>query len=145
MTKSWRIAALALLVAAPLLADGDAAAEIRAADQRRFAAMVDADVAVLGELVGEDLTYVHSSGHRESRAQFLETIATGGLRYQSIEPAKVEVRVFGEAAVVNGEAVVRVVSKGKDLLLEVLFTEAWAKRAGRWQLVAWQSTRRGAG
>jgi hypothetical protein len=119
-----------------------AEAAVRSAELKRFEVMVKNDLAALEKALGDDLTYTHSSGVVDTKAQFLESLRSGRVRYQSIEPVgDLKVRVYGSTAVINGKAKVVVASGGqtKDLLL--LFTDVWLKRAGRWQMVAWQSTK----
>jgi ketosteroid isomerase-like protein len=116
-------------------------ADVRAADAQRFAAMVARDRAALERLLADDLTYTHSTGQVESKAQFLESLASGALIYRSIEPEEVAVRVYGETAVVTGRAVMRVENRGQALVLPVRFTSVYVRREGLWRLAAWQSTR----
>jgi len=142
--KSPRALALTLLLLptfAPLAAAQDARQEILAADDRRFAAMVQGDQAALDGLLADDLTYTHSSGQLETKTQFLESLRSGKLRYLSAEPADREVRLYGDVAVVTGRATVKASMDGKELLLPLRFTEVWVKRGGAWKLAAWQSTR----
>ena len=50
-------------------------------------------------------------------------------------------RVYGATAILNGTAKLSVVSEGQPKDVHVRFTDVWAERAGRWQLIAWQSTK----
>lgn len=137
-----RMACFTLLLLLPVLARAqDAAQEVLAADAKRFAAMVRADTAELGALLAEDVTYTHSTGQVESREEFLASIASGKLDYQSIEPAEERVRIYGDTAVVTGRAGVKLRSEGKDLALALRFTSVWVKGEKGWRMVAWQSTR----
>jgi ketosteroid isomerase-like protein len=131
---------LTLLAAVPA-AGQDPSAEIRAADARRMAAMVAVDVPALEGLLADELTYTHSSGVVETRAQFLANLTAGKLRYRSMTPSEVSVRAYGEVAVATGKADVNVTSEGTDLALALRFTEVWVKREGAWKLAVWQSTR----
>ena len=54
----------------------------------------------------------------------------------------VKVRIYGDAAVVTGSAEIKVSSGGRLLEFSILFTDVYAKQEGRWQMVAWQSTRK---
>ncbi|ANP73170.1 nuclear transport factor 2 family protein [Cryobacterium arcticum] len=47
-------------------------------------AMVDADVSRLGSLLTEDFTLTHMTGYQQSRAEWLDDIATGQMTYHSI-------------------------------------------------------------
>jgi ketosteroid isomerase-like protein len=119
----------------------DVQKEILAQDARRIDAMVAADVKTLGEILRDDLTYIHSSGQIETKAQVLDEIATGKLKYRAIVPSEQTVRVFGDSALVTGRAQLKVLSGSKSLGFWVRFTEVWVRTGTTWQLVAWQSTR----
>lgn len=114
--------------------------EIRAADARRIAAVVQGDVTTLAALLTEDLTYTHSNGKLETREQFLAGISAGTLDYKSIEPSDVQVRVYGGSAVMTGRAAVKVMAEGKDRALAMRFTSVWVRSEGGWRMAAWQST-----
>jgi hypothetical protein len=136
------LAALALLGAAgSAQGAGDVQKEILDREARRIAAMVQADVKTLGEILRDDLTYIHSSGPLEGKAAILDEISTGKLRYESIEPSEVVVRPYGETAVATGRALLKVNALGRALAFSVRFTEVWVRTGGVWQLAAWQSTR----
>lgn len=115
--------------------------EILAQDARRIEAMVKVDVATLGEILRDDLTYIHSSGQIETKAQVIDEIATGKLKYRALVPSEQTVRVLGDTALVTGRAQIKATSGGKALGFWVRFTEVWARSEKTWQLVAWQSTR----
>jgi ketosteroid isomerase-like protein len=140
--KPLRIASLLAFLLAPTVAADDPSAEIRAADARRMAAMVAVDIPALEGLLAEELTYTHSSGVVETRAQFLANLTARKLRYRSMTPSEVSVRGYGDVAVATGRADVQVTNEGVDLALPLRFTEVWVKRDGSWKLVVWQSTRK---
>ncbi len=119
----------------------DARQEILAADARRFAAMIQGDQAALDGLLAGDLTYTHSSGQVETKAQFLESLRSGTLRYLSAQPSDQAVRLYGDTAVVTGRAEVKVSNQGQEAALSLRFTEVWVRSGGAWKLTAWQSTR----
>jgi hypothetical protein len=110
-------------------------------ERRRFAAMVAQDIAALEPLLAEDLTYAHSNGEFENKAQFLETIRGGRLRYEAIDVQELNVRQYDEVAIVTGRIVVQAKAGDQPVKLNVRYTDAYVNRDGRWQLVAWQSTR----
>ncbi len=114
---------------------------VRAAEGRRFAAMMRADAAELAGYLAEDLTYTHSNGVTENREQFLKSIASGKIRYRSIEPLDVQARLYGDTAVLTGLARLAVTSEGKDFELKIRFTSVCVRQEGSWRLAAWQSTR----
>jgi uncharacterized protein (TIGR02246 family) len=138
--------ALALMLPATLasaLPARTAAAEeaVRAADAARITALVANDLASLAPMLADDLTYTHSSGATDTKAQFLEALRSGRSRYTSVIPRDVTVRVYGQAAVMTGLAAVSVTVNGRPLDLDLAFTSVYVQKDGRWQFTAWQSTR----
>ena len=141
-----RIALLLLLVPGILRATDPmdpAESELRDADAKRIAAMVQGDVKALAPLLAPNLTYVHSSGELENRERFLETIGSGRLDYVSMVPSDVEVRfLWDKAAVITGKADVKLIAGGKENAVALRFTSVWVRTAeDAWQMMAWQSTR----
>jgi ketosteroid isomerase-like protein len=114
---------------------------IEALEARRFKAMTEKDMPTLERLLGDDLTYTHSSGLTQSKAEFIDAIRLERTRYLSIELASLSVRSYGTAAVVTGRGVFKVRSAGKEENLQLRFTDVYVMRRGRWQMVAWESTR----
>jgi ketosteroid isomerase-like protein len=114
---------------------------VKAAELKRFDAAVKNDLDVLGKLLGDDLTYTHSTGALQTKAQLLDDLKSGKLQFKKIEPSDLQVRVFGATAIINGTAKISVVSDGQPKDVAIRFTDAWVKRAGGWQMVAWQSTK----
>jgi ketosteroid isomerase-like protein len=115
--------------------------EIRAAEQRRFDAMVRGDAAALDEILSDDLTYVHATATFETKAEFLRRLRTGDLKYDALGPESQEVRVYGLTGVVTGIAKVQVRSGGQPLTFRMRYTDVYVRRGARWQMVAWQATR----
>ena len=114
---------------------------IRALEERRFAAMMRRDAEALAAILADDLTYTHSSGQLETKAQFLESIRSGAIQYTGILPESLDVRLYGDTAVVTGKGTFKVRMQGEDRSLPLRFTDVYVRRDGGWQMVAWQSTR----
>lgn len=110
-------------------------------ERRRFAAMVAQDIAALEPLLAEELTYGHSNGEFENKSQFLETIRGGRLRYEAIGVQGLTVRHYGNVAVITGQLLISARVGTQPVMLNLRYTDAYVDHDGRWQLVAWQSTR----
>ena len=110
-------------------------------DKKRMQAMGEKDLATLDALLADDLIYTHSSARVDTKQSLIANMQSGATVYSSIEPSEVKAQDFGDTVVLTGVAWIKVVSQGKQLDVGVRFTDAYAKRAGRWQMVVWQSTR----
>ena len=138
---------LSLLLVSAATADARAESKapkgdvVKAAELKRFEAATKVDLDALAKLLGDDLTYTHSTGALQTKAQLLDDLKTGKLQFKKIEPADLQVRVFGTTAVINGTAKLAVVSNGEAKDVSLRFTDVWVNRAGHWQMVAWQSTK----
>ncbi len=139
------ILATLLVPALALPQTADSVAAVRALlafEDARFAAMVRADTAWLRGALADDLSYVHSSGRRETKAQYLEAIGSATLRYEAFTPRERQVRLWSaRSAVVVGFAHARAVSGGQTVDVDVRYLAVYEQKDGRWQLVAWQTTR----
>ena len=120
----------------------DAEQAVLAAQDKRIAATLAADVTLLGEMMTDDLSYTHSNANVETKPEFLEGIRSGKYRYQAMAFDDRHVRLHGDqTAIVSGTCRVRVTSAGRDLDIRLRFTELYVKQAGAWKMVLWQSTR----
>jgi hypothetical protein len=117
--------------------------EILQLERRRVQAMVEKDLDTLAEILADDLSYTHSGGRTDTKASFLALIANPEQGYDGVDYRDEEVIECGvEGAVVRGIAQIRLWRPGGEKIsYPVLFVNVFARRAGRWQNVAWQATR----
>jgi ketosteroid isomerase-like protein len=95
------------------------------------------DEEALDALLGDDFTLVseRSKGEVVSKRQYIATMVKLA-RGDGYSFAKLSVRVFGEAAVVNAYIQQTATFAGNDWSGDFLVTDVWVKRANRWQAVA---------
>lgn len=140
--RAFRPAAMMLLsVFVAGLAMANPSAEVLEVERARVAALVRDDYAALEGIFADDLTYVHSNGTVESKSEYLATLRSGRLKYTALDHADQVVRVFGDAALLQGTSAVRAISAGTESTVRLRFTMLYVRKGGRWQLVTWQSTR----
>ena len=117
------------------------AAEALQAEDARYAAQIANDFDALEALFADDLDYIHSSTVRDTKASFIESLRSGKVVYRTMTRGETKVRVFGPIAIITGDAVFEVTSRGDDLTLKVLFHSVWVRRDASLQFVSWQATR----
>ncbi|MBV8888034.1 MAG: nuclear transport factor 2 family protein [Alphaproteobacteria bacterium] len=110
-------------------------------DRKRMRAMAEKDVAALNELISDDLVYTHSSARLDTKQSLIGAMQSGATVYTAVEPSDVKAQDFGDAVVLTGVARISVNSGGRPNSFGVRFTDVYANKGGRWQMVAWQSTR----
>jgi len=110
-------------------------------DRKRMQAMADKDVATLNAVLADDLIYTHSSARLDTKQSLIGNMESGATVYNAVEPSDVKAQDLGSAVVLTGVARIRVTSGGKPNAFAVRFTDVYANKGGKWQMVTWQSTR----
>jgi ketosteroid isomerase-like protein len=114
----------------------------RACQDRLNAAVVQGDVATFDRLFADDFTHTSQDGHFRTRAEWMKGRVQGKTNYVSFDVDNLQIRVFGETAVVTGMS--KPSWREQDGSLgsgRFRFLRVWLKRDGRWQAVAFQATR----
>ena len=110
-------------------------------DKKRMHAMAAKDVATLQSVLADDLIYTHSSARLDTRKSLIDGMVKGTTVYTGCEPSGVAAQDLGDTVVLTGVAQIKVVANGTPNAFGVRFTDVYARRNGRWQMVTWQSTR----
>jgi ketosteroid isomerase-like protein len=110
-------------------------------DKKRMQAMAAKDVARLEALIADDLVYTHSSARLDTKRSLIDGMTSGKTVYTSVEPSDVKAQDLGDTVVLTGVAQIKVTTGGTPNAFGVRFTDVYARRNGRWQMVTWQSTR----
>jgi len=110
-------------------------------DRKRMQAMAAKDVATLEALIADDLVYTHSSARLDTKRSLIDNMTAGKTVYTGVEPSNVKAQDFGDTVVLTGECQIKVTVGGTPNAFGVRFTDVYARRNGRWQMVTWQSTR----
>ena len=101
-------------------------------------AMIHNKAAVLEKLLSDDLSYVHSGGQLETKADVLKSVTSGKNVIIKIETSDMSVRFYDKVAVVRCRMDLWH-SETNIVHMNVLHT--WVKRPQGWQMVARQATR----
>src|SRR5262245_25015749 len=134
-----RLAALLILFVTAVLADD--VSDVKKTDQQWADAILRRDAATLDRILADDLRYVHGNASVQNKKEFLDSIKAGDLAYHTFEFQDVDVRVFGDTAVVMSKPRMSITMNGQDQKFEARFLRVYVKRGGVWRLVAHQATR----
>jgi ketosteroid isomerase-like protein len=144
ITRRHLAAAGALVFAAaslPLAAHAESADEaaVRKAVDDLTKAMMAADKAKLEALVADQLSYGHSSGKVESKAEYVGVIAGKKTIYKSITLTDPIVSVSGNNAIARHTFAAEVESGGQSSSPKIGVLQVWVKDGGAWKLFARQA------
>jgi hypothetical protein len=141
LSSALALAALLVLQATTTQAQPPAdVAPLLRLTEARVAADFRADRAALDSLLSSELTYVRSSGVLDDKASVLAQVGPGGpYQLDYLTPDSLQGRRYGTVGVVNG--ILRVKLSAQPAPYRIRFTDVWAERNGRWQLVAFHATR----
>ena len=104
-------------------------------------AILSKDSVALSGLLADDITYGHSSGLIQTKAELIRSIVSGEQDYKSIEPSNMSVRIYDNAGVVNANVKASLIYQGKPVDLNMAVTFTWVKINGEWKLVARQAVK----
>ena len=110
-------------------------------DKKRRSAMAQKDIATLNEVLSNDLVYTHSSARLDTKQSLIGAMESGSTVYTSVVPSDVKAQDLGDTVVLTGSCRISVNSGGRPNSFGVRFTDVYANKGGRWQMVTWQSTR----
>jgi len=120
--------------------DQDQLREITDLELRRAAAVVHRDTDFLDTITSEDSVRILSTGSIETKSQLLSQLKVGAVTYSAIDVDQLDVRVYGNTAVVTGRSVFRGQREGTPFTGQCRFSRVWIKRNIGWQEVLFQLT-----
>ena len=109
-------------------------------EEERNHAIVNGDAAVLERMTSDDYTFITLRGELRTKAEIVKGFRSGSFHYDNRRISDLNVRVYGETAVVTGRSVQSGHENGKDYSGDYRFTRVYVKRNGDWQTVALQTT-----
>lgn len=141
MKKPAAVALTLIIMSGWAVASQEPLKEVEALERARFKAQIAMDVPALRPMLADDLVYCHSTGVCQNKEEFIGFVTSGTNQYLAMDVMYMTPRVVDGAVVVNGKLDIRVIANGKEQHFQGIYTDVYAKRDGRWQLVTWQSTR----
>ena len=109
-------------------------------DRDRAAAMVEPEAARLDEVFHDDLTYSHSNGRVETKAELVERLVSGAIDYRILDSPEPSVWIDGSTAIVTGPTTVQVAAGERVFDLAGVYTAVYVNDRDRWRLVAYHSS-----
>lgn len=104
-------------------------------------AMVHPDAQVFSNLVSNGLSYGHSSGLVQNKAEFIDDIVNGTFKFLNPSVEKQTIEIVGNNAIVRHIFVSKITNKGTPGDLRIGNLLVWVKEKGKWKLLARQAFR----
>ena len=120
--------------------DNSVVERIRSLEEERNQAIIHGDAAALDRMTSDDYTFITLRGELRTKAEIVRDFRSGAIKYQSREISDLNIRVYGNSAVVTGRAIQKGMENGKDYSGDYWFTRVYVNQDGRWQTVALQTT-----
>lgn len=115
------------------------------ADDRESVLLLDKEISVatwtadpvwFEENLADDYVLITPTGTVKSKRDVIRELSTPGMRMEPFDPTEVQVRMYGDTAVVTGRMRQRFVLGGIRYANDVRYTDVYVKRKARWVVVS---------
>ena len=135
------LAACAIFTAATVYGQGpDPKKEIIQIEQDLAKALSNNDTKAILAVLSEDWKMVLGTGEILTRSDLMAAFESGKLKFSAYSSADLDVRIFGDAAVVIGSGTSKGTRDGNDFTGADRFTDVYVRRDGKWLCVSSHST-----
>ena len=104
-------------------------------------ALVDTNRKALESITAETLTYGHSSGKVENKADFINNVFTSPIHFLKIDATDFDIKFYGNTAVVRHHFYSEVTNAEKPDTIKLHVLQVWVKEKKEWKLTARQAVR----
>jgi ketosteroid isomerase-like protein len=115
--------------------------EVEAAVNKLITAMKSANKTDLEDIASDHLSYGHSGGHVEGKAEFVEKIASGRSVFVTIDITDQTIDIVGKTAIVRHMFVSNTNDGGKPNTVKLKVLLIFQKEKGAWKLLARQAVK----
>ena len=117
--------------------------DVLEAEAARRQAIMAVDEAALNKIFADDYVYVHASGRVESKDAYIGSLLPKTFRFTHFADDPLAVKVYGDTAVVSGEARITRVEGANSKVNHFQATGVWVKGSAGWRCVHYQNSRMG--
>ena len=114
--------------------------ELKEIQQRLIKAWVNKDRETIDALLAPDWRVTDPAGNVLTKAQVMKELDSGDRKLESGAIYDVDVRLYGNVAVVTGRSEATGSYQGNKASVKLRFTDVFVKRSGRWRAVASHAT-----
>lgn len=108
-------------------------------EERRYAAMLNADISVLKDLLHDELSYMHSTGELETKESYISGLRKGTSAYKKVRCSDRTIRVHNDIGLVFHRLEADVVFQGNARHLDNRLLAVWSREVDQWRMIGLQS------
>jgi ketosteroid isomerase-like protein len=120
---------------------GSAEQQIKKATDQIITALLKGDPDSYEKLLSDDYIGIRGDGILLTKAQEVESVKSGALKYETNDVRDLKIRVYGDTAVATARVFSKGITNGKPHSGSVRITRVWQKQKGIWKCVSYQVTR----
>ena len=142
------VGVLCLSIGALALADTRSATEsqrtteaLKQLEQSWVDAEKAGDSAAISRIIADDWNGFDNGGRKVTKEQLVARVKNRDFKADSIELGPMDVKVLGDAAVIQGSDIEKGAANGKATSVQVIWMDVFANRDGKWVCVRSQSAR----
>ena len=124
------------LLLVPFLAEAQDKTRIAALENSWNQAELHNDAHAVDLLLADDFVMTVADGYTLDKTQMLASVRDTSYRPDVLQSDNMEVRMYGNTAIVTGSYLEKGKDKGKPFERRGRFTDTWINLAGRWRCVA---------
>ena len=113
---------------------------LRRIDREWNEAYPNRNIEALNRIIADDWKCIDGTGRIITKRLLLERVSANPSPFDSHEFDEIDLRVFGDAAIVTGRLAGRGRNGGRDFSVEQRYTRVYIRRASVWQAIATQVT-----
>jgi ketosteroid isomerase-like protein len=114
--------------------------QIKKLQEESREAALKGDASFLEKYLADDYIAVGEGGTIVTKDQTIQAFKSGAVKYESIDVHDTKIRTYGNTAIVDSLATVKVTSNGKPISGDYRATFVWVKQKGNWKRVSFQAT-----
>lgn len=138
---AYGLALLASGITAGALAQAGEEATVAQAVEAFRTAMHKADKSAFEKLCADEMSYGHSAGKLETKAEFIAASTSGKTTWTAITLSDATVKVVGGNAIARHILTGETLSEGKTTPIKIGILMVWQKQGADWRLLARQAYR----
>lgn len=139
--KISSVLTIALFLSITVVAQSKDENEVSAAVENLRKAMIDGKKEALEKIAAEELSYGHSLGKVENKAEFVEALASGKSDFVTIDLTEQTIKIAGNTAIVRHTLSATTNDNGNPGTVKLKILLIWQKQKGDWKLLARQAVR----